>query len=81
MDLGMPLVATRVAMEGIASEAALAVSDDPKELTERLVTASDQDLLAARTRAFTVLRRDFSADTFTSAVGTIVRSFDSRPDM
>jgi glycosyltransferase involved in cell wall biosynthesis len=75
MSLGLPVVATPVAMEGIATEAALAVRDDPAELSAMLVDASDHDLWAARSRAFGVLRRDFSAETFTAAVGALTQSF------
>jgi polysaccharide biosynthesis protein PslH len=77
MDLGLPVAATTVAMEGIELAAALVVTDDCRALSERIVTASVEQLTSARERGMSVIRESFSADSFaariSASLGEIVR--------
>jgi hypothetical protein len=70
MNLGLPVVATTTAMEGIATEGALAVADDPRSIVAALVRATDRELEAARIRAFAILERDFSPAAFARRLAT-----------
>jgi polysaccharide biosynthesis protein PslH len=68
MDLGLPIAATGVAMEGIEPAAALVVSDDCRALSQRIVMASVDELIAARERGRDAVRENFSADSFAARI-------------
>jgi polysaccharide biosynthesis protein PslH len=70
MNLGLPVAATSVAMEGIDHAAALAVSDDCRALSERIVGASVQELAAARERGLATVRQKFSSYSFTERIAS-----------
>jgi hypothetical protein len=64
MNLGLPIAATTVAMEGIDHAAALVMSNDCQALAERIVAASVRELAAARGRGLASVYEDFSSYTF-----------------
>jgi polysaccharide biosynthesis protein PslH len=70
MDVGLPVAATTVAMEGIDVAAALAVTDDCRVLAERIVAASAGELTRARERGLTTVRESFSSESFALRVTT-----------
>jgi glycosyl transferase family 1 len=64
MDVGLPIAATTVAMEGVDSSAPLVVSDDCRTLSERIVAASGPELIAARERGLAAVRESGSSESF-----------------
>ena len=79
MNLGLPVAATHVAMEGIDHRAVLVTSDDCRTLSERIVGASAQELLIARARGRAVLRENFSSHSFSQSVAASFCADRSQP--
>jgi polysaccharide biosynthesis protein PslH len=72
MGLGLPLAATRVAAEGVPSEAFLRVGDDAAALAEAIVEAETSSLLAVSQAARNTILREFGEDEFRSRVASII---------
>jgi len=68
MNLGLPIAATSVAMEGVDHRAALVTTDDCHALSARIVGASPQELASARARGLATVRENFSAQSFAKRV-------------
>ena len=68
MSLGVPLLATPVALEGIGPEAAAAVPETPADFVGALAALRPEDLIAAATRAAAVLEDRFTSEAFTAGV-------------
>jgi hypothetical protein len=64
MNLGLPIAATSVAMEGIDHGAALVTSDDCHVLSERIAGASAHELSIARAKGLARVRESFSSQAF-----------------
>ena len=79
MNLGLPIAATPVAMEGISSDAALVVSDDCRVLSERIVAASIPELTAAAERGIGAVRENFSSVAFARRIAASLGD-DARED-
>ncbi|WP_029430303.1 glycosyltransferase [Blastococcus sp. URHD0036] len=72
MALGVPLVATPVALEGIPHEAAAAVVRTPEDFAGALAGLTPQDLATAAARGRTVVEQQFSRAGFLRGVAELV---------
>lgn len=73
MGLGVPLLATPVALEGIAHEAAAWVAETPADFVTGLDRLTPDDLRAAAVRGRDVLDATFSKQSFDEGVARLVR--------
>jgi glycosyltransferase involved in cell wall biosynthesis len=74
MSLGVPVIATDVAMEGIPHEAAARVVATPEDFVAALGALDAAELAAASRRAREVLDRSFSPRAFTAAVDSALEA-------
>ncbi|WP_448625857.1 glycosyltransferase [Geodermatophilus sp. URMC 64] len=72
MSLGVPLLATPVALEGIPHEAALRVVHTPADFPAALQDLDPASLRAASLRGREILERDFSREAFIQSVVRLV---------
>jgi hypothetical protein len=72
MGLGVPLVATPVALEGIPHDVAARVADTPADFAVALDSLTPEALRDAAARARTILRDRFSRTVFSDAVAQLV---------
>lgn len=72
-SLGVPVLATPVALEGIPQEAAAWVATTPDEFVEGLRVLTPDDLLRAAARGHALLEAQFSREAFMEGVARLVR--------
>ncbi|MGX5772897.1 glycosyltransferase [Microbacterium trichothecenolyticum] len=77
MSLGIPVVASDVAMEGIPREAAYAVTSSPQEMVDVISHVDPANLSAAARRALAVLQSEFSREAFLARASELIGDKDS----
>ena len=73
MSLGVPVIATPVALEGIPHDAAAVVAPTPEDFLTGLERLTPDDLRAAAVRGRQVLDENFSKASFDEGVARLVR--------
>ncbi|MEW1810245.1 glycosyltransferase family 4 protein [Pseudarthrobacter phenanthrenivorans] len=69
MSRGLPVLSTFAGMEGVPLDAALCVSDSPRDLLRAVLDKPSEELRQASARAFNMIVENFSEASFEQAVG------------